>query len=448
MKKPDANESFAPDVNQKTGHRTPSGDKYEVGQKKSILLLIILTLLYTLAYMDRSIMIVMVEPIKADLGFTDAQIGIIHTIFLASVGILTIPCGILADRWSRRKSVALMAIIWSAATYATGLAYRFSTMALARLFTGSGEAGFAPGGVSWISATFSEKKRSLALGVFNTGIPIGGTLGIILGGVIAEKTGDWRTPFYIFAVPGIILGGVAFFMPDYASIKNKKLAAEKWTNLKDIASLFKIKSYTIACLGFGLWMFLIFGVMSWLTALFMREYNIALDKAGIIVGLIVLTGAVGAPLGGFLADKYQLRRRNGRYRFIIIAVFFGSITKLILLFTIGSSMKMLIIAGMLDSIISMMSPPVFFAITQDIAPIRLRATATSIAIYLIFLLGGAWGPAVIGKVSDILGGDAAGLKAAMFYMLPFGLLSAITFIIGSRYYAADKEGVGNIISAE
>jgi len=425
-----------------------AGRTYRVGRAKSAYLLTLLTLLYALAYMDRSVMGVVVEPMKADLGLSDAQVGFLQTLFMISVGVLLVPLGILVDRWSRRKAVALMTVIWSAATFFTGLAHRFSTLVLARFLTASGEAGFAPGGVAWLSLTFPESARSRVLGVFNAGIPLGGALGVVLGGMIVAKTGDWRAPFFWFALVGIPLGILAFFLPDYKTVSEAGPKKSPREQLREILGLFKIRSYTLAGLGFALWIFIIFAVPAWLPALLMREYGIDAGQAGKILGLIFVMGVVGAPLGGVLSDRWQKKSSKGRYYFVAVAIFFGMLSKILLLSMIGSDLKVIAVVGMIDGVLVGMSAPAFYSITQDVAPPKHRATALAIGGNMVFIMGGAWGPVVVGALSDFWGGSAQSLRHALLAVMPAALVAIIIFLIGSKYYPSDCEGVENKVMAE
>ena len=422
--------------------------KYEVSRAKAIFILIILTLLYMMAYMDRSVMTVVVEQLKADIGLTDGQIGFLQTTFMVGVGLMMIPCGVVVDRWSRRKAIGLMAIIWSVATFLTGLVSKFSALVGARFLTSSGEAGFAPGSVAWLSLTFPRESRAKVLGIFNLGIPLGGALGVVLGGLIAAETGSWRTPFYVFAVPGIILGLVAFFLPDYQTVKSATDKPFDRENLADILGLFKIRSLILAALGFSAWVFLAFGLAGWMPALFMRQYGLDAAKAGSITGLIYVLGAIGGVVGGIMSDRWQKRHRQGRYRFALTFILVGTVTKLILFLFFGASLKAVIVLAIVDTFVSTMATPAYFAITQDVVAPRLRATSLALSSNLIFLTGGAWGPTVIGSVSEHLGGGAAGLTGALLYMVPAGLLAALFFMIGLRYYAADCEGIVDEVLAE
>jgi MFS family permease len=422
--------------------------KYEVSRTNAIRILIILTLLYMMAYMDRSVLTVVVEMMKADIGLTDGQIGILQTTFMVGVGLMMIPCGVMVDHWSRRKAIGLMAIVWSAATFLTGLASRFTSLMGARFITSSGEAGFAPGSVAWLSLTFPKEARAKVLGIFNMGIPLGGALGVVLGGLIAAKTGSWRTPFYVFAVPGIILGTITFFLPDYKTNTSEQDKTFSRESLTGIVSIFKIKSLILAALGFSAWVFLAFGLAGWMPALFIRQYALDASRAGGITGLIFLLGAIGGVVGGILSDRWQKQNKNGRYLFALIFILCGTGTKLILFLLFGLSLKLIVLLAIVDAFISNMATPAFFAITQDVVVPKLRATSLAIGANLIFITGGSWGPTVIGFISDKLGGGAAGLTGSLLYMVPAGLVAALFFFFGLRYYASDCEGIVDDVMAE
>ena len=115
--------------------------------------------------------------------------------------------------------MALMAIAWSLFTFLTAIARGFVILSFVRFFVGVGEAGYKAGGVGWLSLAFPKSARARAVGVLDMALPLGAALGTVGGGVIAQATGDWRTPFYYFARPGILLGTASFFLPDYKTIK-------------------------------------------------------------------------------------------------------------------------------------------------------------------------------------------------------------------------------------
>ena len=194
------------------------GKEYKIGGWSAHYILIICSLLYMVNYMDRQVLSAVLEPMKIDLGLSDTQAGSLQTIFLLSIAFFSLPVAYLVDRWSRRKAVALMAIFWSAFTYITGLGRNFIGVLIPRALVGVGESGFSAGGTAMLTAVYPPESRGKVMGVFNLVIPVGAALGVILGGYLSKNHGGWRTPFFVFAIPGIILGILAFFMRDYKTV--------------------------------------------------------------------------------------------------------------------------------------------------------------------------------------------------------------------------------------
>ena len=189
--------------------------EYPVGGMSAHSILIVLSLLWMINFMDRQVMSAVLEPMRIDLGLSDTQAGALHTIFLLSISFFSLPIAFLIDRWSRRKAVAIMAVIWSVFTFVTGLGRSFAGVFAPRIIVGVGEAGFSAGGTAMITAAYPPESRARAMGIFNIFVPLGAALGYILGGYLSTHYGGWRTPFYIFAVPGVILGIASFFLKDY-----------------------------------------------------------------------------------------------------------------------------------------------------------------------------------------------------------------------------------------
>ena len=158
-------------------------------------------------------------------------------------------------------------MIWSAATLAASMTGRFHSLLAARLVCGVGEAGYASGGVAWLSLCYPKQARSKVIGLFNAGIPLGSALGVLIGGALVTKTGDRRTPFYVFAVPGIILGLSALFLSDYATVRQPGEIGLSRAYISEMLHLFHIRSYILCALGFSAWLFVLFGSVSRLPAL-------------------------------------------------------------------------------------------------------------------------------------------------------------------------------------
>jgi len=172
--------------------------------------LAVLFLGYVVNFIDRSILSILLEPIKIDLGLSDTELGLLgglaFALFYATLGI---PIASLADRWSRVKVLAISMVIWSGMTAACGLASNFIMLLLARIGVGVGEAGASPPSHSLISDYFPIETRATALSIYALGIPFGSMVGNFVGGWGAEEFG-WRVTFYLVGVPGIFVALLIF----------------------------------------------------------------------------------------------------------------------------------------------------------------------------------------------------------------------------------------------
>jgi MFS family permease len=247
-----------------------------------------MTLLYLMNYADRSILSVALQGIKIDLSLTDSEVGIIQSAFSIGVGLLAIPASFLVDRWSRRKSLGLMALVWSGATFVTGLCTNFYQMIVTRFFVGVGEGAYFPGSTGWLSVVFPKERRARIMTIYSLGAPLGTIVGLIVGGIIIARTGDWRMAFYIFAIPGIILGIMTFFFKDYITVKEQGESAVNKRYLSEWISMFRNKSYTFMTIGQCFWGLFAIAIMGWLPAMFMREYNMNTSQVGLTMGGMVV----------------------------------------------------------------------------------------------------------------------------------------------------------------
>ncbi|MDH3768671.1 MAG: MFS transporter, partial [Gammaproteobacteria bacterium] len=168
----------------------------------------ILVVVYTFNFIDRQIVSILAVPIKADLGLSDTQLGLMgglaFALFYTSLGI---PVAMLADRWNRTWIMTGALTIWSAMTAACGFAQNFWQLFAARLGVGIGEAGGVAPAYSLVSDYFPPEQRGRALSVYSFGIPIGSALGIVFGGVIASLV-DWRYAFFAVGLAGIAIAPI------------------------------------------------------------------------------------------------------------------------------------------------------------------------------------------------------------------------------------------------
>ena len=412
--------------------------------KQSWTIFWLLFLLYMFDYMDRMVIVSLFPFLKQDMGLTDAQCGLLVSAVYWAILIFSLPFSVLIDRWSRRKTIAIMAFMWSAATAACGFTKSFSQLFATRAMIGIGEAGFAPGGTAMISAVFPENKRAAVMGIWNASIPLGSALGIALGAVIAEHFG-WRYAFWMVALPGIIVGLIFYRIKDYKTVNLIRTEAasdakniSRKMQIKDIFFQFtKTRSLVLTYLAFAACLFVTTSLMSWLPTYFHRVEDLSMSQAGIKSGIVMMLAIVGAPLGGYLADKWRTRRANARMVFCAISSLVSSVIFFVAFsFLSGTPQYVLMLFG---GIAIVAFVPAGAAVTQDVVHPGLRAISYSICVVVQHILGSSTGPIVIGAISD-----AYDIQTAMLILPAFTLIAAALFMIGSVYYEKDLAAVEKV----
>jgi MFS family permease len=420
-------------------------EQFQVGGSKATFVLIICSLLYAVNYMDRQVMAVVLQPMKIDLGLSDLQMGVINSMFYVGVIFFCMPIAHFVDVWSRKKLIGLMALGWSAFTLATGFAGSYIHMIFARLGVGIGESGFTAGGTALIAASYPPEKRAFKLGIFNMFITVGLIFGFIGGGYISANMGGWRVPFYMFAIPGVILGILAFFMQDYTIKKEDGSAAKHDSFMNNFKTLLKVPTLRWLYLGAAMFALVVYSAMTWIPALLMRSYGIKEDKAGLISGIVGIMSLIGAPLGGFLADKWQKKRSGGRMRLAAVGIILSSIMFMLTLtatFDLGNKSLMIFsfIMLLVYGIVSGLSYPAMSATTQDVVTPNLKGLSAGTS-FLALVLGGVFGPVMVGGISKAFGEGYKGLSYALYVTSAFGVLAAIFWWKASRHIDEDMKKV-------
>lgn len=182
-----------------SGHscRNAPSDGDAGGGRYRYVVVLMLAIAYMLNFVDRQLLAILVEPIKADVGITDTQVGLLSGLMFALFyTFFGIPVALIADRANRVKLVALSCAVWSFFTVLSGLAKGFTSLALARIGVGIGEAGCSPPSYSIIADYFRPEERGRAFALYVLGLPAGSFVGTLAGGMIAEALG-WRWAFII-----------------------------------------------------------------------------------------------------------------------------------------------------------------------------------------------------------------------------------------------------------
>jgi MFS family permease len=422
-------------------------DQFKVGGPRATYVLIICSLLYAIAYADWQVMAVVLQPMKVALGLTDAQIGGLNSAYFLGIILCSLPVAHLVDVWSRKKMIGLMAFIFSIFTVATAFVGGFVSLLLVRFGVGVGETGVPPAGTALISASYPEEKRGAKLVIFNAFITVGIIFGVIMGGFLSANYGGWRTPFYCFGIPGIILGILAFFMQDYKLQTADGSAVVHESFLTNLKQLLKIPTLRWLYFAVGMYCALQISVGTWFPAVLMRTYNVKEDVAGLVMGVVTILGLLGPIGGGILADRW-MKKRGGGGRMLLASVSVASAVVFLFLvllavFDITNKNLMIFCAIMmpLHSICSGMAFPAAGATSQDVVPARLKGLAWGVGIVACFVLGGAWGPLVVGGISDAYGGGYQGLALGFAVAGLFGLLASFLFFKTSRHVANDMKKV-------
>jgi MFS family permease len=418
--------------------------EYQTGGWKAHWILIICTLLYAINYMDRTVLTVVMQPMKVDLGLSDSDIGLAVTVFTLSIALFSIPVLYLVDRWSRKKMLFLMAVAWSIFTYLTGLARNFIGVLLPRMFVGVGEAGFSGGGTAMITAAYPKQKHGIMLGIFNAGITIGSALGMIIGGIVSVQLG-WRYAFFIFAIPGIILGICALFLKDYKTVSDSNVGSGLLSLFKSMASLLKIPTLRWFFLGYGLLLIMSQAQMYWTVPLIMREFGIKEDTAGLVLSIGIPLAILGALLGGTFSDFWHKRNLKGR---LLLPAWGSLISALFLAAAFPFLHTNWMLAGALATVygfVYYLGMPALGAVSQEVIPPAHKGLSWGMTIFCMYMFGGAWSPWAVGGISDALGGGAAGLTWALMASCIGGLGAAFCFFMGSRTYIADADKVKNAV---
>ncbi|HOG13001.1 MAG TPA: MFS transporter [Smithellaceae bacterium] len=414
-------------------------------QRTSIL--VVCFLLYLINFMDRQVLSAVLEPMKIDLGLTDAQAGILQTAFFLSMAVLGIPASYLVDRWSRRKTMSVVAIVWSVFTYVTGLGRSFIGVLLPRIVVGVGEAGFPAASTAMLSSVYPQKSRGRILGIFNIAVPLGSALGALLGGYLSAHYGGWRTPFYVFAVPGVILGILAYFLKDYKTVIVVDEHGNKTGFGATIVQLCKIPTIRWVYIGYAMHMSMLFSFAAWGGAFIMRAQNVSEAAAGMILGLSAITGIIGTPIGGVFADLWQKKNSKGRSFIPILSTSLAAVVLFLALMLDFKGPGFALVA--LYGVLAVMAIPAVSSISQDVVSPGLKGVSWGMAGVVTMICGAAWAPSAVGIISDILGGGAYGLKVALMCMCLCGFVSCFCFWRGSRHYPKDVEKVqGYVLECE
>jgi MFS family permease len=394
-------------------------------------LLALLTTLNILSWVDRQIIPALAPLLIADLGLTNAQVGLLYGYaFILCFIAAGIVLGPVADRVHRPRLISAGLLAWSAFTAASGLARSFVHLAAARVMVGVGEATLTPAGLAMLGDAFPPRWHARAAGIFAIGLPIGSGLSLVVAGLLAPRIG-WRACFFVLGIVGVVAAVAVALVPEVrvapaardrvgraftarlANLAPRKGAPSNAAFLYTIAGGIIVTFSTAATIH----------VLTWLV----RERGFEFRQAAIMTGgIYALAGTVGNVAGGWIADWCEARWQGGRL-WSLVATQALLAPPTLLFFVAEPGSVTFYAAWVLSSLRGTIWYGPLYAATQDLAPAASRATAVAVLMLAINLLGAGPGPWLAGAI-----GDRWSLTAGLLATTAVGLLAIVPFTLAAR----------------
>jgi len=424
----------------------------ESGNREAWYALLVLFGINMMNFFDRQIPAAVTEPLRKEWGLTDTQIGLLATAFTLIYAAAGVPLGRLSDTRARKKILAAGVTVWSVLTAASGLAWNYGSLFAARLGVGIGEASCAPAGNSLIGDLYPARKRGRALSIFMLGLPIGIFLSNLISGRLAAHYNNWRIPFFVACIPGLILAAMAFRIKEPVRGAAEGYVLPTTTARNPYIGVLSIPTMWWIIVSGALHNFNAYAVNAFLPAFLGRYHGLNLRDANTITAFVLgAVGVVGLLGGGLAADWITHKRKDGRMLLAALSLAISTpCVYLALGQPKGSIVPFMVLMGVGWMLIYVYYVTVYSAI-QDVVEPGSRATAMALYFFAMYVLGGSFGTTILGMLSDHYahkamfdaGGTqieafrAAGLHSA-FYVVPLvSLLLAIVLFAGSRTVGKD-----------
>jgi predicted MFS family arabinose efflux permease len=414
-----------------------------IGTSSRSYVLLLLTLVYTFNHIDRQILVILLEPIKADLNLNDTQLGLLSGLaFAAFYATLGIPIAMWADRGNRRNIITLALAVWSGMTALSGLAQNYWHLLIARMGVGVGEAGGTPPATSIISDLYGPQERATALGIYTTGIGIGILAGFIIGGYVYEIWG-WRAAFFIAGIPGLLLALLVRFTlkePVRGAVEARTddgMAPTLKETLTFIGGqtsfLFLLAGCCLICISANA--FLVFT-----SSHLQRTYEVGPGDVAIPLGVLIGgVGGIGAVMVGRLCDR--LSTRDLRWRPWTIAVCAALALPFAWMFLQAPSIELAYAWNIVPSFIGLVYASIAYTASQELVGLRMRSFASAFMLFCLTLIGIGGGPTLAGWLSTHFAeaGSETPLKSALEIILALNALSVVFLFLSGRTYDRDTK---------
>lgn len=416
----------------------------------------VLFLVHVLNLTDRYLLPAILPKVRHEFGLSASQAGLLGSAYLVIYALAAVPLGFAADRVMRKKVIAVCVALWSAATFLGGLSRNFWQMFAARAVLGIGEAGYGPSAISLLGDYYPRERRGRVMAYWSTGNLLGAAIGFTLGGIIADLLG-WRWVFFLLGLPGFIAAYLVWCIHEPSRGEFDKIAVAKSEQedsaptghrtvrgqavgrrdvIRTIKELAAIPTYVLVVVALIFSFFAIGAASFWLPTYLVDSFGLTLAKAGSLAGaMLVGSGLTGTLLGGWLADRAQRQRPDGRLLVSGIGLVVATPIVFVALrmHSLAAFVALLLPAGVA---LSLCTGPIW-AIFQDVVAPAKRATAIGISGLCGHLLGDAAAPTVVGLIAN-----TSALRVGLIATIPASLFFAgLACLIATRFVATDMRRV-------
>jgi MFS family permease len=403
----------------------------------------VLFTVYVCNFIDRSILAMLLQPIKEELHVSDTALGFLGGIaFALFYTTLGIPIARLADTGVRRNILAICLVVWSGMTALCGLVQNFVQLLICRIGVAVGEAGGSPPSHSMISDMFPQERRATALGIYALGIPVGTMFGYLLGGWINAAL-SWREAFLYVGVPGVLLAAIVRFTlkePPRGVSEPVRVATDVTPPLTAVFRvLWQRKSFRWMSVGAGFQAFTGYGSGAWLPAMFERSHGWTSDQIGVALFWLGIPSIIGTFLGGWSGD--WLGRRDVRAYLLVPAWITLAAVPFSAFVYLGANPTWAFVALIVPNLFGNFWIAPTFSLTQGLVALRMRAVAASIILFVLNIIGLGLGPQCVGIASDLLNHYTSlgteSLRWALVMSLAFNFVATFCYIRAARTLGDD-----------
>ena len=405
-------------------------------------MLVMLGLVSMFNYIDRTVLSILQEPIKRELGLSDAQLGLLTGLaFALFYATLSLPIARLADRRNRRNIITASLSLWSGMTALSGLAAGFGSLLAFRIGVALGEAGSVPASHSIIADYYPPERRVTALALWGLALPAGIMVGYAAGGWVAAALG-WRLAFAVIGGAGLVLAPFVLLLvrePLRGAFGTDKTEATMPLRAA-LTTLWQLKTYRYMLLGTTLHAFAQYAMMSWTAPFYMRVHHVPLAKVALWLALLNgLGGGLGIYLGGFLSDA--MARRHLPARVWLSAAAMVLMIPAALGQFLAPSLHVSLACGFVSTMLMFFYYGPIVGVPQSVVSPNMRALTSAVTLLVFNLFGLGLGPTLTGALSDVLahsyGMAETSLRYALSLTMIFSALGALSIAWASRSYPAE-----------